>query len=266
MSNFNKSVQRRLIELISGEPTTMNLNMGLRHLAKWRAQLLEAQLVARSGARVLTGPFKGMQYPLQTAEGARNPRLIGCYENCLSPIIEEIIAQGYDRVLDVGCAEGYYAVGLALRMRGTPVIARDSDLRAQAACAELAALNGVADQIKVGGVVSHGEIAALVQGRTMILCDIEGGEDDLLDPAAAPALLRADLLVEVHEGMKPGRLALLKDRFAATHDIRQIERRIDDSGLPEWAEMLGDLDRLLLLWEWRFAPTPWLWMRRKDAA
>jgi len=25
---------------------------------------------------------------------------------------------------------------------------------------------------------------------------------------------------------------------------------------------LGDLDRLLLLWEWRSTPTPWLWMRR----
>jgi hypothetical protein len=63
--------------------------------------------------------------------------------------------------------------------------------------------------------------------------------------------------------MKAGRLALLEARFRATHDIRLIGRRIDDGGLPDWAEGLGDLDRLLLLWEWRSTPTPWLWMTRR---
>ena len=266
MSNLNKSVQRRLNEWLSGEASNKNLNMSLRHLAKWRAQMLEVQLSTRSGDRVLSGPFKGMLYPNHTAEGARNPRLIGCYESCLAPVIEEIVARGYDRVVDIGCAEGYYAIGLALRMPGATIAARDTEPRARAACAELAAINGVADRVEIGGLVSHDQFPRLVQGRTLILCDIEGGEDELLDPDAATALRQADLLVEVHEGMKPGRLALLQGRFAESHEIRQIERKIDDSGLPDWAEMLGDLDRLLLLWEWRSTPTPWLWMRRKDGA
>ena len=55
----------------------------------------------------------------------------------------------------------------------------------------------------------------------------------------------------------------LAARFAPTHRLRQIGRKLDDSGLPGWMENLSDLDRLLALWEWRAAPTPWLWMEKR---
>ena len=69
-----------------------------------------------------------------------------------------------------------------------------------------------------------------------------------------------DILVEVHEGMRPGLLATLTNRFSASHRITRIERDLRPDLLPDWAATLSDLDRLLLLWEWRATPTPWLWM------
>ena len=48
-----------------------------------------------------------------------------------------------------------------------------------------------------------------------------------------------------------------------THAGQRIGRRIEPAGLPDWMEELGDLDRLLALWEWRAGPTPWLWMVRR---
>ena len=78
-------------------------------------------------------------------------------------------------------------------------------------------------------------------------------------------MLNADLLVEVHEGMRPGTLALLTQRFAASHHIQRLDRKLDDSALTGWMDRLSDLDRLLLLWEWRASPTPWLWMTRRNA-
>lgn len=264
VSQFNRTVRRRLDEILGDEPTPQRLNMALRHLAKWRAHVLENHLVERSGDRILSGPFEGMAYPVRTSEGSRNPRLIGSYEACLAPVIEEIAAGGYDRVVDVGCAEGYYAVGLALRLPQARVFARDTDPKAHELCLRLAEANGVADRIDIGGEVDAPGLAALVAGRTVIFCDTEGAEEVLLDPQAAPGLLQADVIVEVHEGMKAGRVDLLTRRFAATHDVQRIERRLDDSGLPDWADGLGDLDRLLLLWEWRSTPTPWLWMRRRE--
>lgn len=262
-SQVNKSVQKRVSEQLAGEPTVQRLNTALRTLAKWRAGLLENQLVERSGDRVLSGPFKGMVYAGRSSEGSRNPRLIGCYEASLAPVIEEIVTGGYQTVVDIGAAEGYYAIGLAMRMPHVQVFARDTDIKAHAACKELAAANGVSDRVQIGGALNHGDFARLLEGRTVIICDTEGAEEQLLDPNAAPALRQADILVEVHEGMKTGRVDLLMQRFDASHHIRRIERRLDDSSLPAWTNGLSDLDRLLLMWEWRSTPTPWLWMRQR---
>ncbi|MCZ8335127.1 MAG: hypothetical protein O9328_12755 [Rhodobacteraceae bacterium] len=265
-SGTDKTVQERVIALLSADGAgTQSLNAALRLLAKWRSELLGQALLERSGDRVLWGPFKGMAYPVRAAEGARTPRLIGCYEASLVPVIEEIALGGYDRVIDIGSAEGYYAVGLALRLPGARVIARDTDATAQAACAELARINGVAERVEIGGAVNPGDFDGMIAGRTLILCDIEGEEEALLDPDVAPRLREADLLVEVHEGMRPGCLDLLERRFAPSHHIQRFGRRLQDEGMPPWAEKLSDMDRLLLLWEWRASPTPWLWMRRRTA-
>lgn len=225
--------------------------------------MIDNTLVAREGSVVLDGPFKGMEYPVRAAEGARAARLLGTYEASLEPVIEAIISRGYKTVIDIGCAEGYYAVGLAHRMPGARVLARDVSQTAQALCRGLAEANGVTQRVEVGGLWTHADFAVCADGSSVIICDIEGAEAELLDPDLAPQLTRTDILVEVHEGMRPGLLAMLKARFKDTHRITQLDRTLRPDRLPGWSETLSDLDRLLFLWEWRASPTPWLWMEAK---
>lgn len=215
---------------------------------------------ARASGVIPTGPFQGMLYAVEASEGGRAPRLLGVYEASLQPVIETVIARAYPQVLDIGCAEGYYAVGLARRMPQTIVHARDLNPTARTLCAQLAAANHVTDRLRIGPEVSHADFALCSAARTFILCDIEGAERALLDPGLAPGLTQADILVEVHEGMQPGLLATLTARFEPTHRITRIDRDLRPEALPVWADDLSDLDRLLLLWEWRSSPTPWLWM------
>ncbi|MFZ1469916.1 MAG: class I SAM-dependent methyltransferase [Paracoccaceae bacterium] len=252
-----------LMRLLDGPPSADRLAAALRHLAKWRSAVLDNTLVATSGTTVLHGPFQGMAYPVRAAEGARAARLIGGYEASLAPVIQTIIDRAYATVIDIGCAEGYYAVGLARRMPLTLVLARDISLPAQALCRQLAQANDVADRVEIGGQFNHADFDLCVSSRSVVICDIEGAEGDLLDPAAAPGLTQADILVEVHEGMRPGLIATLTDRFSPTHTVTRIDRALRPDLLPAWAERLSDLDRLLLLWEWRASPTPWLWIDRK---
>ncbi len=259
-SRLTLATTDRLRHLADADPSVDQLTVALRHLAKWRSAVLENTLVVLSGQAVLSGPFAGMIYDVRASEGSRTARLIGCYEASLIPVIETIIARAYPLVIDVGSAEGYYAVGLARRMPRTRVLARDENAKAQDLCAALAKTNSV--QVEIGGRMDHADFAVCRGQPTVLICDIEGGEGELLDPVAAPGLLHADILVEVHEGMRPGLLALLQARFAATHKITRLDRRLDDSAMPPWADGLSDLDRLLLLWEWRSTPTPWLWMER----
>lgn len=262
-SPLTRAVHQQALALLSAEPAAQNLNMALRHLAKWRSTLIGSTLRARLGPVIAAGPFRGMVYDVAASEGSYPARLLGCYEATLAPVIEAAITRDYPLVIDVGCAEGYYAVGLARRMPQATVWARDASAKAQGLCRELAAQNGVANRVQVGGLMTHADLAVCAAQPTFVFCDIEGAEGELLNPAAAPALARADILVEVHEGMQPGLLALLTARFAPTHQVTRIDRHLDDSALPPLARDWSDMDRLLALWEWRAGPTPWLWMQSR---
>lgn len=260
---LTKKITTDLITMLSAPPDPARLNHALRHLAKWRSHLIENTLVAESGHEVLSGPFRGMNYDVRSTEGARVARLMGCYELTLAPVIEEIIEAAYPTVIDIGSAEGYYAVGLARRMPKSKIMARDDNPTAQERCAALAKLNEVDDRIEIGGRMEHADFKICNKQKTVIICDIEGAELELLDPEAAAPLKKADILVEVHEGMRPGLVEELKARFKKTHKIKQIGRRTDSNHLPDWMENLSDLDRAIALWEWRASPTPWLWMKTK---
>lgn len=262
-TDLTRAVDAGLARLAAAPPGPDRLAAQLRHLAKWRSAVIANTLIARSGTRIAHGPFAGMDYPVAASEGARTPRLLGIYEASLHPVIEALIARAPAQVLDIGCAEGYYAVGLARRLPASAIHARDTDPKAQALCATLAQRNGVETRLRIGGEVQHADLALCNDAPTFILCDIEGAEGDLLDPTLAPALTRADILVEVHEGMRPGLLAALTQRFTPSHRVTRIDRTLRPDLLPDWAETLSDLDRLLMLWEWRASPTPWLWMEAR---
>jgi len=183
----------------------------------------------------------------------------------LQPFIEEAINAQYPTVLNIGCAEGYYAVGMARRMMNTRVLAYDLNPTAQTTCAELAAKNGVTGRVQVGALFKPEDFGAYAGQRVQVLCDIEGAEAELLNPQAAPALAGMDLIVESHECLKPGITQALIDRFKATHHITVVtddgQRQLQNP--PAWFVNLAHLDQLLATWEWRSGPTPWLVMRAR---
>lgn len=259
-SPLTVEITERLRQLAQQPPDVQTLGAALRLLAKWRSALVSNTLAQRSGTSILSGPFAGMDYGVGASEGSQTARLMGCYEASLAPVIDAIVASEPALIMDVGCAEGYYAVGLARRLPKTRILARDASEKAKALCTALAALNGVADRVEIGGLVTHADFDIALRIDTVVICDIEGAEVELLDPVAAPGLTQARILVECHDCISPGISATLTTRFAASHHVQRIDRALDASALPPWMEELSDLDRLIALWEWRTGPTPWLWM------
>ncbi len=244
-------------------PTVEEVNEALRTLAKWRSQALATTQINREGAAVAQGPFAGMDYAGRATEGAKAARLFGSYESELHPAIEAFAREPLDCVIDVGCAEGYYAVGLARLMPDVIVHAFDINPKARAACAELAARNDVADRVEIGELFAPDGFEAFADRRCLVIMDVEGAELDLLNPALSPALARMSVIVETHDLFRPGTLAELRGRFAPTHDIEEVHQQPKTTPLPDWLTGLGHLDQLLAVWEWRARPTPWLVMRPK---
>lgn len=192
------------------------------------------------------------------------PKILGSYENALVPWIEDVLNADYETIIDVGCAEGYYAVGLARNPRVQQVIGYDLNPEARRLTKQLAELNGMAGRVTVKEKCDWQELSTVIRGKTFILCDIEGAERELLDPSQCPELRQCDLIVELHDCFVPGITEELKRRFQSTHRIEIFQeqpRRPNDylllRGLPEE-------EQTFILDEHR--PSDMRWMRLKASA
>lgn len=267
--SIHDKVARALQERVRS-PLPLNnineLNLVLRLLAKWRSQLLANTFVQHHGRIVFQGPFAGMNYVARTTEGALIARLLGVYESELHPSITDFANMGLDCVIDVGCAEGYYAVGLARLMPSANVYAYDIDPKARAACAQMAQANDVADRVEIRELFTPEVMDEFAGRKCLLIMDAEGAEDDLLRPERSAAFADTYMIVETHDGAKPGVLRRIVERCSATHDIEILQQSGRMAKLPPWLNTLGHLDQLLAVWEWRSTPTPWLVMRPKGRA
>ena len=221
--------------------------------------------ISQNGSAVLQGPFTGMKYIRRAVGSTATPKLIGSYEIELQPWMEEICSTEYGVIVDIGCAEGYYAVGLAIRLSFAKVYAFDTDPLAQRLCRKMAAANDVADRLVILGECRAACLNELVRPPTLVLCDCEGAEDALLDPAKVPALLTADLVVELHDHLVPGVTHRLLDRFTATHEIAFQSQQSRNHSEFRCLDFLALADRDLALSEMRSCPQKWAYMKTRRA-
>lgn len=204
---------RRLVDLVR------RLRSARHEYAHRRAGLrIEKHVLeAAGGAVVAAGPFKGMRFVSQTRWNPLALYLCGSYESSLHADVERLIGRCPTTIVDVGSAEGYYAVGLALRLPGARVFAYDIDERAQQLCGDLARLNDVADRVEIRGLCTVDELERLGGPHTLMLIDCEGAELELLRPDIAPSLTTTTLIVELHDFIHPEAKATVMARFERTH-------------------------------------------------
>lgn len=176
---------------------------------------------SRTQSTVWSGPFRGMRYIDYSFCSALMPKLIGTYEKELHPAVDELIAWRPDVVIDIGAAEGYYAVGLARRLPGSKVIAFEADEGARAQLLQLADLNNVTN-LRLLGLAARGSLTDVVSeeaSRVAVICDCEGAEIDLLSPNELVWQRNAFIICELHDFLRPGTEEALVARFQATHRV-----------------------------------------------
>jgi hypothetical protein len=150
------------------------------------------------GTVVRYGPFAGLQYPREaTLNRHVLPKLLGTYERELHPVIAQIAASQYDCVIDIGSAEGYYAVGLARLLR-VPVYAYDPEPIERSLCLRMASLNGVAELINPRRLFTAQDVLRFADKHALIISDCEGFESYIFTEATVPLMKNWDVLIELH--------------------------------------------------------------------
>eukprot|EP01031_Cornospumella_fuschlensis_P050377 gene50377-61632_t len=140
---------------------------------------LEHLVRKRTGGRVLAGPFVGMRYIEGSVGSAYVPKLLGIYERELNRCVEEACALDVPLIVDIGAAEGYYAVGLAMRNPGAKVVAFEMESEGRALLKEMAEINEVEQRLSIRGRCEPADLQDALFGaeRSIVVCDVEGYEE-----------------------------------------------------------------------------------------
>jgi hypothetical protein len=227
------------------------------HYPGARRQELENKLAFITHNTIIAGPFKGVRLP--TSGMDRGSKLLGFYEQELRTSIEAVIEWNPDVVLNVGCAEGYYAIGLATRIPSARCFAYDLDLLAQVACKSARDVNHV--DLVVLGRCTDAELRERSEKaeRPFMLIDCEGGERELLlsNEYNYP---NARIIVECHDFVDRSITSSLINKFSQTHSIQQIKQEGRNPFCYPLTASWPDNDLWLLVSERRPERMHWLYM------
>ena len=192
-----------------------------RLVREWGLDALSRKLLTNLGPVVQSGPFRGMKLSPMSHREHLGPFLLGTYESQLHPWIARITGGHYSHIIDVGCSFGYYAVGLARIFPGTSVVAFDTDWWARTACREMASENRTWN-VEVAGFCSPAWLDRNLRPSSLILCDCEGYEADLLTGLTSGTISSATVIVETHDAINPGVTEAVRKGFAESHQVAML--------------------------------------------
>ena len=229
-----------------------------------------AQVLAR---RVLSGPFRGMGYLGRSPGGSTlMPKVLGTYEKEIWESIASLLdGETPGIVVDIGAGEGYYVTGLVWSGRAARAVAYEADDGRRDLLAQLAKRNNVADRVEIRGYCGPEVLVAAIDEiqPSLLIIDVEGGEVGLLDGPVVERLAKTNLVVEIHPWVNADAGAILRQRFASTHDVAVIPARVpvpaDIRSLPfRWLASLHPRIAKRLLQE-RPEGMSWLVIRSRSA-
>ena len=189
---------------------------------------------------VHAGPFKGTKFPPAPHWiCSRFEKTFGAYEPEWFTLIEKLASNPdrYRSLINVGAADGFYVCGMARLFPAATVIAFEKEEYKHPTLNEIVKLNALENRADIRGACDPKALNDLdCPLPALLICDVDGYEDILLDPQHIELLKRLDLLIETHNFYVRGITDTLVQRFEASHAISRIEMTgVDYSTIPQLA-------------------------------
>lgn len=202
----------------------------LKRRRYWEVHARIRRQIEDKGLLVHDGPFSGMRYTSFASRGSvLFPKLLGSYECELHPAIESMPLAEFPTIVDIGCAEGYYAIGLALRCGKAKVFAYDIEEASRILCRGMAEANKVGDRVTIlSECTPETMIRHDFSHGGLIVSDCEGYERILFTAETAPHLEKAHILIELHETEGEDLAGQIRAAFSDSHDFTLIPSMTDE--------------------------------------
>jgi len=212
---------------------------------------------------IINGPFKGIKYINNSTFGPLFPKLIGTYEEPIHRWIYDVINKNYKTIINIGSGEGYYAIGFSILLPKSNVFAFDIDKNAINSLYKLMKLNNL-HNLYINQIINFSNLNNLITNSSLIFIDVEGNEFSYLSFDNIPNLIRADIIVEVHEFLIPGLVNILFNRFSNTHHIELIHDNNCRTIYPSLAHKFSKKFYKVLISEKRPSNMSWMFLKSKS--
>ncbi|GJE04582.1 hypothetical protein [Methylobacterium isbiliense] len=219
---------------------------------------------------VQSGPFSGMLIPEEVSWGDGDfvPKVLGCYEAEVLNRLTQLSSKNYDAVVNIGSADGYYAVGLARMFPNIPVYAYDSSPSAQVTTQKAAQINNT-NNVVVKDFCSSETLIRLNEShkKLLVLSDCEGYELELFNSSdVVRALGSSDLIIELHDIFRAGITPTLTAALSDTHTIELDREGPRDPSSFEVLKSRDTMERFVAISENRAQTMHWMIAVSRESA
>ncbi len=262
-------------DYLSGDEALQMLHAQFSHGADLYRFLLMRRVMHLTGGVIQHGPLAGYnigQYATWREEDNAS-KVLGFYEQEVCALLDRLAGR-CDVLVDLGGADGFYAVGMVARQLYRESHCFEIEDQSRANIAAIAAANNVADRVHLYGAATSTfardlSAAGIDFRRAAVLVDIESNEFDVLTADCLHNLRHAHVIVEIHDFMRPHDGA---QRYAELRERAQVDFHVhsfttgsrDPSSIPFLRQGWTDTDRWLLCSESRATLMTWLYLEPKE--
>jgi len=211
------------------------------------------------------GLFSGLRLgsePTWAGFADKSSQLFGFYEREVLDTLETLDRR--DVFINLGAADGYYAVGMIIANKAEVSYAYEIDGKSRDALAINSKLNKVTERIVIRGEASADFYRDFQQSElddSIVLCDIEGEEFSVFTSETLYHLKSAIVIIEIHDWVFTNKTQLLADLILDAEKTHRIEfLKMSSRDLTPFAELveLSDDDRWIICSEGRPRIMSWL--------
>ena len=191
--------------------------------------------------KVIAGPFKGIRYVEAISAGSSLiPKLLGTYEAEIIPTINSLKKNKYSKIINIGAAEGYYAIGFSLIFPDTNIVAYEINKETKEFLDKMIKFNKKESQITTSENLCYEDFNKISSElRLLIFSDCEGYEHELFNNDIIKKFINSDLILEMHTNNFDK--TTLEKNFEKSHYIERINLDKHMINISQYSDLIINL-------------------------